>query len=124
MTRLRIAVLMGGPSPERDVSMSTGREIVAALDPLQYDVLPVEITKEGWKAAQNSGEYLVEHRIRRASDGEYRWHQTRARPIGGAGGMTNDWVGTMTDFAHLPDFLVSQVKAASFAVLSAAREAP
>ena len=47
MTRLRIAVLMGGPSPERDVSMSTGREIVAALDPLQYDVLPVEITKEG-----------------------------------------------------------------------------
>src|SRR3989442_6226070 len=47
MTRLRIAVLMGGPSPERDVSMSTGREIVAALDPLQYDVLPVEITKDG-----------------------------------------------------------------------------
>src|SRR2546428_1138021 len=47
MTRLRVAVLMGGPSPERDVSMSTGREIVAALDPLQYDVLPVEITKEG-----------------------------------------------------------------------------
>ena len=47
MTRLRIAVLMGGPSPERDVSMSTGREIVAALDPLRYDVLPVEITKEG-----------------------------------------------------------------------------
>jgi len=47
MTRLRIAVLMGGPSPERDVSMSTGGEIVAALDPRQYDVLPVEITKEG-----------------------------------------------------------------------------
>ncbi len=48
MTRLRIAVLMGGPSPERDVSMSTGGEIVAALDPRQYDVLPVEITKEGY----------------------------------------------------------------------------
>jgi len=47
MTRLRVAVLMGGPSPERDVSMSTGREIVAALDPLRYGVLPVEITKEG-----------------------------------------------------------------------------
>src|SRR5207244_3569927 len=47
MTRLRIAVLMGGPSPERDVSMATGQEIVAALDPRQYDILPVEITKEG-----------------------------------------------------------------------------
>src|SRR5205809_6935770 len=47
MTRLRIAVLMGGPSPERDVSMATGQEIVAALDPHQYDVLPVEITRDG-----------------------------------------------------------------------------
>lgn len=50
MTRRRVAVLMGGPSPERDVSMATGQEIVAALDPKHYDVLPVEITKEGhWR---------------------------------------------------------------------------
>lgn len=69
------------------------------LDAVHPDDL--EITKEGWKAAQASGEYLVEHRVRRASDGEYRWHQTRARPIGGAGGMTNDWVGTMTDVHEL-----------------------
>src|SRR5437667_162821 len=47
MTRLRIAGRRGGPSPERDVSMATGQEIVAALDPRQYDILPVEITKEG-----------------------------------------------------------------------------
>jgi D-alanine-D-alanine ligase len=47
LTRLRIAVLMGGPSPERDVSLATGQEIVRALDPRRYHVLPVEITKEG-----------------------------------------------------------------------------
>jgi len=47
MTRLRVAVLMGGPSPERDVSLDTGGQIVAALDPRRYDVLPVEITREG-----------------------------------------------------------------------------
>ena len=45
--RLRVAVLMGGPSPERDVSLSTGRQIVAALDRTRYSVLPVEITREG-----------------------------------------------------------------------------
>lgn len=44
--RLRIAVLMGGPSPERDVSMSTGRQIANALDPQRYSVLPVEITPD------------------------------------------------------------------------------
>ncbi|MBI2973251.1 MAG: D-alanine--D-alanine ligase [Armatimonadetes bacterium] len=47
MKRLRIAVLMGGPSPEREVSMTTGRQIVHSLDPQKYSVLPVEITKEG-----------------------------------------------------------------------------
>lgn len=45
--QMRVAVLMGGPSPERDVSISTGRQIVAALDRTRYKILPVEITREG-----------------------------------------------------------------------------
>src|SRR3990170_8141491 len=47
MKQMRVAVLMGGPSPERDVSIATGRQIVAALDRTRYSVLPVEITREG-----------------------------------------------------------------------------
>jgi D-alanine-D-alanine ligase len=47
MRRMRVAVLMGGPSPERDVSLLTGRQIAAALDQTRYDVLPVEITTDG-----------------------------------------------------------------------------
>ncbi len=47
MRKTRIAVLMGGPSPERAVSIATGQQIVAALDPDHYRVLPVEITTEG-----------------------------------------------------------------------------
>jgi D-alanine-D-alanine ligase len=47
MKPLRVAVLMGGPSPEREVSISTGRQIVGALDRTRYGVLPVEITREG-----------------------------------------------------------------------------
>lgn len=46
MKRVRIAVLMGGSSPERAISMATGRQIVNSLDPQKYRVLPVEITQE------------------------------------------------------------------------------
>ena len=56
-------------------------------------------TLDAWEAAQAAQEYYAEHRIRRRADGEYRWHQTRARPVAdGAGG---DWVGTSADIHDL-----------------------
>lgn len=42
MQRLKIAVLMGGLSSERAVSLSTGRMILDSLDPDKYDVMPVD----------------------------------------------------------------------------------
>jgi len=60
-----------------------------------------KLTLNGWKAAQETGEYYVEHRIRRSPDGEYRWHQTRARPIGSGEGAADDWVGTSSDVHDL-----------------------
>jgi PAS domain S-box-containing protein len=56
-----------------------------------------ETTVAAWRIAQESGEYLMEHRIRRAADGEYRWHQTRARSIAGSDETAGTWVGTSTD---------------------------
>jgi PAS domain S-box-containing protein len=53
-----------------------------------------EMTRNRWREAQTSGEYYVEHRIRRHADGQYRWHQTRARP---AGEPSMEWVGTSAD---------------------------
>jgi PAS domain S-box-containing protein len=55
-----------------------------------------EATREAWRHAPATGEYYCEHRVRRARDGEYRWHQTRARPV-----RPDDWVGTMTDIHDL-----------------------
>ncbi|WP_342641834.1 sensor histidine kinase [Rhodoligotrophos ferricapiens] len=52
---------------------------------------------QAWQHAKQNGEYVHEHRVRR-SDGEYRWHQTRARPI-----LSGEWVGTMTDVHDLRD---------------------
>ncbi len=41
-TKLKIAVLMGGTSAEREVSLSTGRQILNALDPDKYAVTPLD----------------------------------------------------------------------------------
>src|SRR6516165_3145234 len=45
--RLRVAVLMGGPSAERNVSLSSGLQVLQAIDPRKYEALPYEITEEG-----------------------------------------------------------------------------
>lgn len=56
-----------------------------------------EATVGAWKQAQQGGNYMIEHRIRRAADGEYRWHQTRARLIEGGDPVAGEMVGTSTD---------------------------
>ena len=40
--KMRVAVLMGGTSSEREVSLSTGRMIAGSLDPRQYDVVAID----------------------------------------------------------------------------------
>src|SRR5258706_6919672 len=42
MSKLRVAVLMGGTSAERAISLSTGRQIVAALDPNKYIAMALD----------------------------------------------------------------------------------
>ncbi|MDJ0522998.1 MAG: D-alanine--D-alanine ligase [Planctomycetota bacterium] len=50
--RLRVAVLMGGPSSEHEVSLQGGQNVVAALSPELFQVRPVVITKDGaWRVA-------------------------------------------------------------------------
>lgn len=59
-----------------------------------------EATLAAWRTAQGQDQYYVEHRIRRSSNGDYRWHQTRAAPLRGAG-EADEWVGTSTDIHDL-----------------------
>lgn len=60
-----------------------------------------EATEAGWKKAQASGEYSVEHRFRQSADGEYRWFQTRAVPVHDTQFGPGTWVGTSTDIHRL-----------------------
>jgi len=43
MSKLRVAVLMGGHSTEREVSLRSGAKVAEALDPTKYDVLPLDL---------------------------------------------------------------------------------
>jgi len=61
----------------------------------------VVATQAAWGEAQANSEYYIEHRVWRKADGEYRWHQTRARPITNIEGEGDEWVGTMTDIHDL-----------------------
>ena len=45
----KIAVLMGGPGSERDVSLATGRGIAKALRSLDAEVLDVDVHDENFQ---------------------------------------------------------------------------
>lgn len=45
--KLKIGVIYGGPSHERPVSLVTGKAICENLDKKKYEILPIEISKDG-----------------------------------------------------------------------------
>jgi len=45
--KLRIAVLFGGQSAEHEISIMSAHNIVNALDPKKYDIIPIGIAKDG-----------------------------------------------------------------------------
>jgi len=47
MSKLRVAVLFGGKSPEHEVSVLSARNVVAALDQEKYEAVPIGIDKRG-----------------------------------------------------------------------------
>jgi PAS domain S-box-containing protein len=58
----------------------------------------VEPTLERWAQALRHGEaFTAECRLRRASDGSYRWHLARAVPLRDEEGQVVKWFGTSTD---------------------------
>ena len=49
--KLRVGILFGGRSAEHEVSLQSARNVIAAADPRKYEIVPIEITKEGrWRA--------------------------------------------------------------------------
>lgn len=43
---MKVGVVMGGTSSEREISLMTGKEMLAQLDRSKYEVVPIEIVKQ------------------------------------------------------------------------------
>ncbi len=64
MSRLRVVVLFGGRSVEREVSRLSARTIASALDPAKYDVMPLAVGPDGrFLPAADSRRLLAEGKV-------------------------------------------------------------
>jgi PAS domain S-box-containing protein len=60
-----------------------------------------EAAMRAWAAAELTGGFEVEFRVRCAADGAYRWFQTRATPVRNSAGTIEEWLGTSNDIDDL-----------------------
>ena len=67
-----------------------------------------EATIAQWQQATTTGNYDIQHRIRRARTDRYCWHQTRAKPLDPERPVDSEWVGTSTDIHELKALQNSQ----------------
>ena len=62
MEKLQLAVMFGGRACEHDVSIITALQCMAAVDPQQYDVIPVYIARDGaWYTGEKLKDLKVLH---------------------------------------------------------------
>lgn len=103
-----------GLGPEQAISQSWD----PALHP--DDAL---LCQRKWDRSVQTGEtYEMEQRFRRASDGVYRWHLSRALPIRDSKGVIVKWFGTCTDIddqKHNQQILEDQIKERTAEVVAA-----
>src|SRR3989338_2645515 len=57
--KLRVAVLMGGKSPEHEISLISGRQVVSNLNPQKYDVIQIVISRDGRSLRLNNKKYSL-----------------------------------------------------------------
>ena len=59
--RVRVGVLFGGRSGEHEVSLRSAWQVIRALDPARYEVVPVAIGKDGrWRTGIDTLRLLEE----------------------------------------------------------------
>ncbi len=71
------------------------------LDAVHPDDRPLAI--RAWSRAHADDGLDLEFRVRRASDGAFLWHHTRAVPVRDEAGTVLEWLGTTTDVQQLKE---------------------
>lgn len=60
MDRIRVGIIFGGRSEERDISLLSARSVIDAIDKSRYEVLPIAISKSGkWLSPAQSEQLLL-----------------------------------------------------------------
>ncbi len=68
MTQLRVAVLFGGRSNEKEISLESGRNIIYKLSPQKYSVIPIFVDRD-LNLYRINHQLLVRHSTEEISDG-------------------------------------------------------
>jgi len=64
MARQKVAVILGGRSGEHEVSITSARSVMGALDPERWEVVPVGITRSGAWMAPNETQVRLDAGVR------------------------------------------------------------
>ncbi|MDA0337330.1 MAG: D-alanine--D-alanine ligase [bacterium] len=67
--RIRVGILFGGRSAEHEVSVTSARSVLAAIDPGKYDVILIGIDRAGrWLEAADAKKLLASGRVEQGAD--------------------------------------------------------
>ncbi|MGH2610417.1 MAG: D-alanine--D-alanine ligase family protein [Tepidiformaceae bacterium] len=81
MSRMRVAVILGGRSGEHEVSVTSARSVMAALDPERWEVVPFGVARRGgWMTPDETRQALAEGR--KSFEGDARRLLTSAEALG------------------------------------------
>ena len=56
MTRLKIALMAGGDSPEREIALQSAAQIESALDHEKYDITVIDLHHRDWHYTAPDGD--------------------------------------------------------------------
>lgn len=66
--RIKVGVIFGGKSGEHEVSLQSAKSVMEALDPQQYTIVPIGISKDGeWHVGKHAMKALEDHKTVKAN---------------------------------------------------------
>ena len=71
--KIRVGLVFGGRSGEHEVSLTSAKGIMQAMDPARYEIVPIGITKAGqWLTGENIHQRLLEAHVATQRGGRER----------------------------------------------------
>ncbi len=70
MKKINLAVIFGGKSGEHEVSLSSAKSVINALNKEKYNIIPIAITKKGnWLTGDKGAKYMETYKDRAGKEG-------------------------------------------------------